>query len=108
MASACPPNEWITHAALMPRPPGESLLDRIYARSSKASLSTPIVRSIAGFIVRVTINSSAYRQLVPLRLTIDVRMAKNSFDAIILASAEAGPSLAGRVTCLLYTSDADD
>src|ERR1700744_1740448 len=40
----------------MPRPPGESLLERIYARSSKASRSTAIVRSIAGFMVRVTIN----------------------------------------------------
>src|ERR1017187_2788027 len=45
----------MTHEALRPRPPAHSRLDLTYARSSKARRSTQITRSMAGFIVSVTI-----------------------------------------------------
>src|SRR5574340_258449 len=55
-----PPKEWITHDALMPRPPGDSLVEIMYARSSNARRSTVTVRSMAGLMVRVTIKPSLY------------------------------------------------
>src|SRR6516164_5989494 len=59
-ARVFPPKEWITYEALMPRPPGDSRLELMYERSSKASRSTLMTRSMAGLIVTVTIKSSFY------------------------------------------------
>src|SRR5258708_32271548 len=44
----------------MPRPPADSRLDVIYARSSNTSRSTAMVRSMAGFTVSVTIKFLFY------------------------------------------------
>src|SRR5205085_3661372 len=49
--------------ALMPRPPADSLRERIYPRSSKASLSTVTFRSTAGLIVSVRIKYPVYRMI---------------------------------------------
>ena len=59
-ARVLPPNEWITHEALMPRPPADSRVELMYARSSNASRSTLITRSIVGLIVSVTIKFKVY------------------------------------------------
>src|SRR5438270_13918114 len=41
----------------MPRPPADSRLDLMYARSSKARRSTLMIRSIAGLMVSETIKT---------------------------------------------------
>src|SRR5437016_10145487 len=84
-ASVLPPNAWITQAELIPRPPADSLLDVMYARSSNTRRSTVMVRSIAGLTVRVTIKNSilanAYDNAADfLRLDATLRLARQPWN----------------------------
>src|SRR5580700_6696224 len=65
IASVFAPKECSTREAFMPRPPAESPRERIYARSSKTSLSTAMFRSTEGLIVTVSINTQCYPETLP-------------------------------------------
>jgi hypothetical protein len=60
---------------MMPRPPADSRLELMYARSSNARRSTLITRSIVGLIVRVTIKSQVYPAISPFAARIASKAA---------------------------------